>query len=106
MVTKFEHCASCDGRGRPANALSLLTERGGSPITPHGFRVMLARIGVRAKLELHVHPHMLRHATGFHLANKGKDTRLLAGYMGHQNLQHTRRYAELAPNRFKGFWED
>ena len=54
-----------------------------------------------------MHPHMLRHACGFKLANDGVDTRALQAYLGHRNIQHTvRRYTELAPGRFKGFWRD
>jgi site-specific recombinase XerD len=49
-------------------------------------------------------PHMLRHACGFALANAGHDTRALQAYLGHRNIQHTVRYTELAPNRFKDFW--
>jgi type 1 fimbriae regulatory protein FimB/type 1 fimbriae regulatory protein FimE len=49
---------------------------------------------------------MLRHACGFKLANQGVDTRSLQSYLGHKNIQHTVRYTELAPTRFKGFWED
>ena len=49
-------------------------------------------------------PHMLRHACGFALANKGHDTRALQTYLGHKNIQHTVRYTELAPDRFKDFW--
>ena len=50
------------------------------------------------------HPHMLRHACGFALANKGHDTRALQAYLGHRNIQHTVRYTELSPGRFKDFW--
>ena len=50
--------------------------------------------------DLAVHPHMLRHSCGFDLANRGNDTRLIQGFLGHQNIQHTVRYTELAPNRF------
>jgi site-specific recombinase XerD len=46
----------------------------------------------------------LRHACGFALANAGHDTRALQAYLGHRNIQHTVRYTELAPNRFKDFW--
>jgi site-specific recombinase XerD len=49
-------------------------------------------------------PHMLRHACGFALANKGHDTRALQAYLGHRNIQHTVRYTELSPDRFKDFW--
>jgi site-specific recombinase XerD len=50
------------------------------------------------------HPHMLRHACGFALANSGHDTRALQAYLGHRNIQHTVRYTELAPDRLKDFW--
>jgi site-specific recombinase XerD len=49
---------------------------------------------------------MLRHACGFKLANDGVDTRALQAYLGHKSIQHTVRYTELAPTRFKGFWRD
>ena len=51
-----------------------------------------------------IHPHMLRHACGFKLANVGHDTRALQHYLGHKNIQHTVRYTEMAPDRFKYFW--
>jgi type 1 fimbriae regulatory protein FimB/type 1 fimbriae regulatory protein FimE len=49
---------------------------------------------------------MLRHACGFKLANQGVDTRSLQQYLGHKNIQHTVRYTELSPDRFRGFWKD
>jgi type 1 fimbriae regulatory protein FimB/type 1 fimbriae regulatory protein FimE len=49
---------------------------------------------------------MLRHACGYKLANKGVDTRSLQAFLGHKNITHTVRYAELAPTRFKDFWDD
>ena len=45
-----------------------------------------------------------RHACGFTLANKGTDTRTLQAYLGDKNIQHTVRYTELAPGRFKDIW--
>ena len=36
--------------------------------------------------------------------NKGHDTRALQAYLGHKNIQHTVRYTELSPARFKNFW--
>jgi hypothetical protein len=35
---------------------------------------------------------------------EGHDTRALQAYLGHKNIQHTVRYTELAPDRFKDFW--
>jgi len=82
-----------------------LTERR-SPMSPAGFRKTLARIGEESKFPFPVHPHMLRHACGYKLANDGQDTRALQHYLGHKNIQHTVRYTELSPERFKSFWED
>jgi type 1 fimbriae regulatory protein FimE len=82
-----------------------LTERR-SPMSPAGFRKTLARIGEASKFPFPVHPHMLRHACGYKLANDGQDTRALQHYLGHKNIQHTVRYTELSPERFKSLWED
>ena len=78
----------------------------GAPMTPVAFRKFFARLGVEAKFPFGIHPHMLRHATGYKLANDGRDTRALQHYLGHKNIMHTVRYTELSPERFKNFWED
>jgi site-specific recombinase XerD len=82
-----------------------VSERG-APFSTAGFARMLERAADTAGVEIKVHPHMLRHACGFKLANDGVDTRALQAYLGHRNIQHTVRYTELAPTRFKGFWRD
>jgi Phage integrase family len=71
------------------------TERG-APVTRAWFLKLLNRLSVVAKLPFQAHPHMLRHACGFKLANDGVDTRALQHFMGHRNIQHTVRYTELA----------
>jgi type 1 fimbriae regulatory protein FimB/type 1 fimbriae regulatory protein FimE len=70
-----------------------MTERG-APMTTAGFRKLVARIGVAARMPFPAH------ACGYELANDGQDT------LGHKNIQHTVRYTELSPARFKSFWED
>ena len=75
-----------------------------APFTTAGFARLVERAGASAGLGFKAHPHMLRHACGFALANKGHDTRALQAYLGHKNIQHTVRYTELAPDRFKNFW--
>jgi type 1 fimbriae regulatory protein FimB/type 1 fimbriae regulatory protein FimE len=82
-----------------------VTERKG-PLTDAAFRKIVARAGRAAGLDFPVHPHMLRHATGFKLANDGQDTRAIQHYLGHKNIQHTVRYTELSTDRFKDFWDD
>src|SRR5471032_967102 len=82
-----------------------MSERG-APMSAVGFRRMMGRLGEAAKMPFQIHPHMLRHACGFKLANDGHDTRALQHYLGHKNIQHTVRYTELSPERFRDFWKD
>jgi integrase len=81
------------------------TERRGA-MTDSSVRKIIGRAGDEANLGFPVHPHMLRHACGFKLANEGHDTRAIQHYLGHRNIQHTVRYTELAADRFKRFWSD
>jgi integrase len=87
----------------PISPFVFTSERAG-PFTTAGFARMMERAGVEAGMPFKVHPHMLRHACGFALANNGHDTRALQAYLGHRNIQHTVRYTELSPTRFKDFW--
>ena len=84
----------------------VFTSERGAPFSTAGFARMVERAGREAKLAFKAHPHMLRHACGYALANKGHDTRALQAYLGHRNIQHTVRYTELSPARFKDFWRD
>jgi integrase len=82
----------------------VFTSERGAPFATAGFARMVERAGTVAKLGFKIHPHMLRHACGYALANRGHDTRALQAYLGHRNIQHTVRYTELSPLRFKDFW--
>ncbi len=92
-------------RGYPETEYIFITERK-TPLTTSTFGKIVARAGREAKLEMPIHPHMLRHSTGFKLANEGHDTRSLQQYLGHKNIYHTTRYTEIAPSRFNKFWHD
>jgi integrase len=93
-------------REQDPKSLFVFTSERGAPFSPAGFARLVERAGVAAGIKFKVHPHMLRHACGFALANAGHDTRALQAYLGHRNIQHTVRYTELAPTRFKDFWRD
>ena len=80
-----------------------VTERS-APFTVAGFAKLVERAGIEVGLPFKCHPHQLRHACGFALANKGTDTRTLQAYLGHRSIQSTVRYAELAPGRFRNIW--
>jgi integrase len=90
-------------RESAASPFVFVSERG-APFSTAGFAKMVERAGAAAKLPFKAHPHMMRHACGFALANAGHDTRALQAYLGHRNIQHTVKYTELAPDRFKDFW--
>jgi type 1 fimbriae regulatory protein FimE len=92
-------------RDYPDTQYVFVTERKG-PLTDSTVRKMVKRAGEGAGLAFPVHPHMLRHACGYKLANDGQDTRALQHYLGHKNIQHTVRYTELSSGRFSKFWED
>ena len=90
----------------PKSAFVFTSERGGAPFSRDSFNWMVKRAGKKAKLPFQVHAHMIRHATGYKLANAGKDTRSIQGYLGHKDIRYTVRYTELSPTRFKNFWPD
>jgi type 1 fimbriae regulatory protein FimE len=92
-------------RDWPDGPYLFASERGG-PMAASNVRKLAARSGLAAKIPFPVHPHMLRHACGFKLANDGVDTRSLQRYLGHKNITHTVKYTDLAPDRFKAFWKD
>src|SRR5690606_28785783 len=77
-----------------------------APLTDRAIRYIVSRAGEEANFAFPIHPHMLRHSTGFYLANNGHDTRAIQSYLGHANIKNTVIYTELSPNRFKDFWKD
>ena len=92
-------------RESEASPFIFVSERG-SPFIVAGFQKLISRAGEKAGFEFQAHPHMLRHTCGYALANAGQDTRALQAYLGHRCIQHTVRYTELSPERFKRFWRD
>jgi integrase len=89
---------------RDAQSPFLFVSERNAPFTVSGFAKLVERARIQARLPFKVHPHMLRHATGYALANRGVDTRTLQGFLGHRSIQSTVRYTELAPGRFKNIW--
>lgn len=77
-----------------------------APLSVAGYQRMVARAGDAAGFPFLVHSHMLRHSTGYKLANDGQDTRAIQHYLGHRSIASTVRYTALAPDRFKNFFRD
>jgi type 1 fimbriae regulatory protein FimB len=74
------------------------------PLHRSTVNLALRKYGAAASLPLLAHPHMLRHACGFALADQGADTRLIQDYLGHRNIQHTVKYTATNPARFQKLW--
>jgi integrase len=81
-----------------------VSERG-LPLSRSAIAAIVKRAGTLSEIALAAHPHMLRHACGYYLANKGTDTRTIQAYLGHRSIQHTVRYTEVAPGRFSDLWD-
>jgi type 1 fimbriae regulatory protein FimB len=75
------------------------------PLHRSTVNLMLGTCSKAAALPFSAHPHMLRHACGFALADQGADTRLIQDYLGHRNIQHTVRYTAANPARFEKLWQ-
>jgi len=90
-------------REHPDGPFLFVTERGG-PLTRSTVNKLITRAGAAAGFDFPAHPHMLRHACGYYLANKGVDTRTIQDYLGHISITHTVRYTELSSHKFKGLW--
>lgn len=54
----------------------------GNHLTRQYMYKQLRHYGLLAGLAVRVHPHMLRHACGYELAEQGMDTRLIQDYLG------------------------
>jgi len=95
------------GRRESAPSPFVFVSERGTPFTTAGFGRMIDRAARRGLgLELKAHPHMLRHACGYALANRGHDTRAIQGWLGYRSITSTAVYTALAANRFKDFWRE
>jgi type 1 fimbriae regulatory protein FimB/type 1 fimbriae regulatory protein FimE len=92
-------------RGQPAGTRHVFVSERGAPFTANGVFKMLSRAAAAIGMT-DVHPHLLRHGTGFKLVNDGVDTRTLAAYLGHRQIANTARYTMMDAKRFDKFWRD
>lgn len=77
----------------------------GDQMSVDGIASFFRRVNKQKLLPLKLHPHMLRHGCGFHLANKGIDTRSIQVYLGHSSIRSTEIYTEINAARFSGFFD-
>ncbi|EYU13630.1 MULTISPECIES: tyrosine-type DNA invertase [Photorhabdus] len=84
----------------------LFLSRSGKPLARQRIYQIIKQLGELANISVPAHPHMLRHACGFSLADRGTDTRLIQDYLGHCNIRHTVRYTASNSERFRGIWRN
>jgi site-specific recombinase XerD len=90
------------GRMRTDGCEALFVSERRNPLNRRTAWDAIRRYGEKADLPLAAHPHMLRHACGYELANQGADTRLIQSHLGHRNIQHTAQYTAVNPAQFEG----
>ena len=84
---------------------ALFISRRGTALSRQQAYRIIRSAGEKAGTVTQTHPHMLRHACGYELAERGTDTRLIQDYLGHRNIRHTVRYTASNAARFAGIWE-
>lgn len=82
----------------------LFLSQRGTRLSRQRFYQLLRHYGICVNLPLPLHPHMLRHACGYSLAERGNDTRLIQDYLGHRNIRHTVLYTAANAARFNNAW--
>lgn len=87
----------------PPSRFVFTTERG-APFTTDALNRLIKRLGEKTSIGFPIHVHMLRHSCGYKLANDGHDTRSIQDWLGHRYIEHTVKYTELTPAKFKDFW--
>ena len=89
-------------RSHSRSPFLIISERG-QPLTRQAVHYLIKSAGERACLS-DIHPHMLRHACGYKLANDGMPQRALQDYLGHRDPKHTAHYSRISERRFEGLW--
>ena len=83
----------------------LFVNQRGNKITPRGVQYILDKAIVNAGLDIHVHPHMLRHTFATHLLDNGADLRVVQELLGHASLSTTQIYTHVTQERMKAVYE-
>ncbi|MUM52699.1 tyrosine-type recombinase/integrase [Klebsiella variicola] len=83
----------------------IFLSRQGKKMSRQRFYQIIKFYGELSGISISIHPHMLRHACGYSLAEKGNDTRIIQDYLGHRNIRHTVIYTATNHYRFKKIWD-
>jgi type 1 fimbriae regulatory protein FimB/type 1 fimbriae regulatory protein FimE len=90
-------------RERKSAAPQLFITERGTPMSRQNAYDLISKAGEAAGLG-HVHPHMLRHSCGYHMASEGVDFRTAQDFLGHSDPKHTAAYMRINASRFNSVW--
>jgi integrase len=92
-------------RQYPDSGYAFATERGG-PFTSDAVNRLIKRIGSAPDSPSRCTPTCSATPAAARWRMRGMNTRALQDWLGHRSIQHTVRYTELSPTRFRDFWRD
>ena len=78
----------------PGEPALFVSQRGGR-LSPRSIQARLDRWSVKQGLEVHVHPHILRHSFASHVLQSSGDLRAVQEMLGHASISTTQVYTHL-----------
>jgi len=68
---------------------AVFASEAGKRMTASNVRTLLKRAAERANIPISVHPHMLRHSCGYHMASQGKTADFIQYRLGHKSIANS-----------------
>lgn len=90
-----------DGRTMYPASAYLFSNKHGNKLNERMIRMIIDECGRKAKLNVHVTPHVLRHTYATHMLNEGADLKSVGDLLGHENLSTTQIYTHVSNERLR-----